>query len=207
MFVAAKLLQRPASRFWNQKGSEETAEHEESKYLHDVCNPRSAVSGVCLCQLWIGSNCSQRTKHALSDNRTDFTGRCRDTVGSRSIASREYLAGDNEGGGVGSRIEEELGQRVQCHQSSAGQIPKVKTNNTEQQCQHEEPKPLDGLAADSINQAGGDPVSGNSTGKDEDEVAHSSVVVDQVHVATTTPADGIENNRVVQTQTIKGNIL
>ena len=62
----SKLLESLALSLGNEQRSEDTAEHEERKDLHDVVDPGV---GVCL-----GSaSCTEGAEHDLSDNSTDLS--------------------------------------------------------------------------------------------------------------------------------------
>lgn len=82
------------------------------------------------------------------------------------------------------------------------------THDDEENGQDSKTAQLNSLAADSINSSNRDPVSRNSTGKNDNDVADSGVVqelVDIVGILGRVPND-LENGTVIQRETIKGHI-
>ena len=55
----------------------------------------------------------QRTNEDLGNDGTNFARRSGDTVRCRPIPGWEALAGDKEGGGVRTKVEEELAEDVE----------------------------------------------------------------------------------------------
>ena len=66
------------------------------------------------------TNVPQTSEANLCDDSTEFAGSSRDTMACWTIASREDFSGDDEGGGVGTKILEEVGQAVEEHKSLLG---------------------------------------------------------------------------------------
>ena len=94
----------------------------------------------------------------------------------RPVAGREALAGDDEGGRVGSEVEEELGENVDGQQSVGGELVVRKTHDDEENGKDGETTQLDGLAADCVDGRYGDPVTGDGTGEHNDQVTNGRVV-------------------------------
>ena len=61
--------------------------------------------------------CTADVPHALEpnlgDNRTELSTCCRDTVGGRPVTGGEDLSRNDEGGGVGAKVLEEVGETVE----------------------------------------------------------------------------------------------
>lgn len=82
------------------------------------------------------------------------------------------------------------------------------THDAEEDGQEDETHKLNWLAADSIAQRNGDPVTWNSTSADENDVADSDVVVVVIDIGgVRAETNGGENGRIVETNTVEGNIL
>lgn len=82
------------------------------------------------------------------------------------------------------------------------------THDDEEDGQDGETTHLNGLAAESVNGSDGNPVSGDGTGKDNDNVADGSVVqeVVDIGVALGGVANDLEDGGVVQGETVEGNV-
>ena len=60
------------------------------------------------------------TEPNLGDNSTKLAASGGDAVGSWTVTSGEYLSGNNEGRGVGTKVLEEVGQAVKEHECLGG---------------------------------------------------------------------------------------
>lgn len=107
VILTRQFLEGTALGLRDQPGCENTAEHEAAEYLHDMVEPGRGAG------VWLGTLVHQGSKDALCDDGTDFARCSADTVGCRAVARREALARHDEGGCVGSKVEEELRQNVQ----------------------------------------------------------------------------------------------
>jgi hypothetical protein len=76
----------------------------------------------------------------------------------------------------------------------------------EQDGQHGEANQLQRLAADSINGSNGEPITGDSTGADQDTVTGSKVVELVVDGVAASVADSLEDSRRIQTKTVECNL-
>lgn len=90
---------------WDQESGEDTAEHEKSIDLHDVVEPGRRVG-------LRGAAHTERTDEDLGDDGADLSRGGGDTVRRRPVASREALAGYDEGSCVRAEVEEELAKHV-----------------------------------------------------------------------------------------------
>ena len=93
--LTSELLEGLTLGLGNEKSGEDTTEHEESEDLEDVVEPRRGVGGG-------GATDTKGTDEDLSDDGTDLAGSSGETVGGGTVAGRETLARDDEGGGVGA---------------------------------------------------------------------------------------------------------
>jgi hypothetical protein len=104
--VLSQVLKSAALGLRNEQGGEDTREHEGGEDLHDMVEPRA---GVALDDISTGS---QRRDGSLGDDGTDLAGASGDTVRGGTVAGGEALSGHDEGGGVGSPVEEQLNEDV-----------------------------------------------------------------------------------------------
>ena len=98
MRLTGELLKGLASGLWDEERGKDTAEHEESKNLHDMIDPW--VAGIADA-VFLSTLDLEWPKHDLCDNGTDLARSCGDTVGSRTVAGGEALAGNDESGSIG----------------------------------------------------------------------------------------------------------
>lgn len=109
--LSGQFFKGLAFRFWNQKSSEDTAEHEEGEDLHDVVEPRGGI------RVRRSTLSDERAKDTLGDNGSNFSGRSTEAVRGRAVAGREHFTRDDEGGGIGAEVEEELGEDVETEEA------------------------------------------------------------------------------------------
>jgi hypothetical protein len=197
---AGKLLEGLALGLGDEERSEDTEEHEEGEDLEDVVQPRRRVGGSGL------SANTEGTNNDLSDDGTNLTRGGGETVGSGTVTSGEALSGDDEGGGVGAEVEEELAENVETKLAARANDIVTETEDAEEDGEESETHELDGLATNGINESDSNPVTGDGTSADNDQVTDSGVVVDLVHVLATGVTDGLEDNSVVERDTVEGNI-
>ena len=197
--LASKLLEGLALGLGNEERGEDTAEHEESEDLEDVVQPRRSVGGS-------GATNTEGSNNDLSDNGTDLARGGGETVGGGAVAGREAFARDDEGGGVGAEVEEKLAENVETEFAARANDIVSETEDAEEDGEEGEAHELDGLATDGVNQSDGDPVTGDGTGTDDDQVTDSVVVVNFVHVVTTGVANSSEDDSVVQRDTVESDI-
>jgi len=99
----------------------------------------------------------------------------------RPVPSREDLSGDDEGGGVGAEILEEIRQAIQEHKRLLGTITRgeliiSKAHDDEEDGEDDEAHELDGFAAPGVDEEEGDPVPWDETCGGEDEISDTDVV-------------------------------
>lgn len=113
-----------------------------------------------------------------------------------------------EGGGRLTEVEEELGEDVNSKETVGGKVLVRETHDDEENGQDAETTKLDSLATDGIDGSDGNPVSGNGTSKDNNDVTDGSVVEVLVDVGGILGrvANDLENGTVVQGETVKGHI-
>lgn len=198
--LAGELLEGLALGLGDQEGGEDAAEHEEGEDLHDVVDPGGRV---VLGRVALGL---EGAEHALGDDGADLAGRGREAMRGGPVPGREALAGHDEGRRVGPEVEEELGDDVESQQATLAQLVVGKTDDDEDDGEDEETHELDGLAAEGVDGRHGDPVPGDGTGADDDQVTNGGVVKDLVHVVALGVANGRQDDGVVETETVKGDV-
>jgi len=205
--LTGKLFKSLALGLRDEESGEETEQHEKSEDLHDVRNEGKAVLGVgTLGASGWSTSVLERTEHNLGNDGTDLSGGGRETVGGRSVTSGETLSGNDESSGVGAEVEEELGQNVESKETVRAELVPGESNNTEDDCEHEETHKLDRLASDGIAKGNGEPVSRDGTSADDDQVTDGVVVQDLVDAASTGVVDGSQNDGGVKRQSVESNI-
>ena len=202
VILAAQLLERLPLGLRDQEGGTDTEQHEEGIDLENVVHPGVGVAA------WDSTAGAERGDGALADDGADLAHGSGQAVRGRSVAGGEDLAGDDEGGGVGAEIEEELGEHEDGEQSVRRKVLVGETHDHEEDGEDAEAHELNRLAAKDVDGEDGDPVAGDGTGEDDDHVADSGVVEDLVGVlgAGGGVADDFEDGGVVERDTIVGNI-
>lgn len=196
----SKLFQSLSLGLWNQHGGEDTAKHEESEDLHDVVHPR--------CRVVLGdvTLCLEGSKHTLGNNGANLAGGSRETVRGGSVTGREAFSRNDESSGVRSKVEEELSDNVEGEETTFAQLVISETDDDEDNGQNSETHKLNGLATDGIDSSNCNPVARDGAGTGDDQVANCSVVKDFVDVVTLGISDGSQNDGIVQTETVVGDI-
>lgn len=107
-----------------------------------------------------------------------------------------------------TEVEEELSKNINSKETVGGNVLVGETHDNEKDSKDDETHELNSLSANSINCGDGNPVSGDGTTENNDDVTNSSVVevlVDVVGVLSRV-ANNAENGSVVQRETIEGHI-
>ena len=138
----------------------------------------------------------------LCHNSTELTARSRDTMGGRTITSREHFSRDDEGCSVGTEILEEVGKAVKYHESLCccrgcrqlivtesctrkekrhmsiivGHQGTGHTKNDEEDGEDDESHQLNGLATPGIDKQKGEIVSRNQATSGQDQIPHADVM-------------------------------
>lgn len=195
-----KLFERLALRLGDEEGGEDTAQHEQREDLQDVVEPWRAV-------FLGGAAGTERTDETLGDDCTDLAGGGGDTMTSGPVSCGEALAGNDESGGVGAEVEEELGEHEAGEEAGGADRVVAEAHDAEEDGQKGEAHQLDWLAADGVAEGDCDPVTGNGTGADKDDVADGDVVVIVIDVdGIRTEANRSQDSRVVETNTVESNV-
>ena len=125
----------------------------------------------------------------------------------RPVSCGKALSRNDECGGVGPEVEEELRDDEAGEQAGGADRVVAEAHDAEEDGQQGEAHELDWLAADGIAEGNGDPVAGDGTCADKDDVADCDVHVVVVDVdGVGAEANGGEDGRVVQTNTVEGDI-
>lgn len=102
----------------------------------------------------------------LGDDGTELARGGRDTVARAPVAGREDLSGDDESGGVGAEVLEEVGEAVEEDEGALGAAEDgvvSEAHDDEDDGQHDEAHDLDGLAAPRVDEDERGPVAGDET--------------------------------------------
>ncbi len=99
-----------------------------------------------------------------------------------------------------------MGENVQSQQTPLVQLVIGEAYDNEDDGQENEPAHLDRFSADRINGGNSDPVTGNGTGANNDQIADSTAVEDLENVVTLGESDSRQDDGIVQTKTIKGDL-
>ena len=139
--------------------------HEKGKDFHEMVDPGIGSSFVLQC-----------SGHRLRNNGTNLAGTSRDTVRGRSISGWEDLTRDNERGGIGTKVLEEIAKTIKSEESASGNDVVSETDNTEKDGENNEAHELNGFAADGVNSCNGDPVPGDQAGARQNDITNTQVV-------------------------------
>ena len=153
----------------------------------------------------------------LGNNSSELARRGRNTVCSRTVTSGEDLTRNDEGGGVGAKVLEEVGQAVEEDESlsATGRFDELvvcETHDDESGSEHGETHKLDRLASPRVDEKEGDPVSGDETSDSEDQVSDGDVVqvpVDlerSVDVCWGSETDGGQDDGGVESEAVESDL-
>ena len=104
--------------------------------------------------------------------------------------------------GIGSEIEEELGNDVQRQQTILAQVIVSKADDDEDDCEHDETHELNWLAADGVDSGNCDPIPRYRTSADDNQVADGASAEHLVDVAALGKSDGGENDGIIEAETL-----
>lgn len=154
-----------------------------------------------------GSLGAERANEHLGDDGADLAGSGGETVRGGTVAGGEAFSGGDESRGVRAEVEEELGEDVESEETLAAEIVVGEANDDEKDGEHDEAHELDGPSADGINGGNGDPVARDCARADKDDVPDSYVVEKFVNVLAAGVPNSSQNDRVVQSKTVEGNLM
>ena len=123
-----------------------------------------------------------------------------------AVAGGEALAGDDEGGGVGAEVEEQLGENVKGEQSALGEGVIGEADDGEDDSYDEEAADLDGFATQRVDQGDREPIARDAASADEDKVSDGIIAEDLIHVVPARKADSAKDGDVIQAQAVVGEI-
>ena len=126
------------------------------------------------------TNVTKLSETDLGNDGSKFSGGGRDTVRGRTVTSGECLTGNDEGGCVGTKVLEEVGQTVKEDESLGSRLACNKlivpeTHADEKDGEHDETHELDGLSSPTVDEDEGNPVSRDETSDGKDQVAKGDV--------------------------------
>jgi len=144
-----------------------------------------------------------------SDTRKDgakFTDGGAESVGKTTYTRWEYFTGNDEGGCIGTKVEEELGNNNKS-KASTGSNPGVGTSkDTEHESGDEETLDLDPLAAQNLNESDSKEVTWNVTGDSNNQIALSIMEEILVWGFAGRISNISQDDRLIQIDSVKGNI-
>lgn len=157
----SQLLKGLSLSLLDQQSRKDAQQHEQGVDLQHVVEPRALVV--------LGRTSGpERGDGTLADDGADLARGGRDSVGRGPVACREALSGDDKGGRVGAKVEEELRQDIDGQQAVVAQFIVGEAHDDEEDREDYEATELDGLAAYGVDRRDGDPVTGDSTSQDDD---------------------------------------
>lgn len=112
----------------------------------------------------------------------------------------------NECSGVGAKVEEEIRQNVAGDEASLADVVVTKAHDAENDCEESEAHELNRLAANGVNHGDCNPVSGNGSGANENQVADCCVIKNEIEIGAAAVSDGLEDGCVVQADAVKGHV-
>lgn len=123
---------------------------------------------------------SERSETDLGNDSTKLSRGGRDTVCGGTVTSGEDLTRDDEGGGVGAEVLEEVGHAVEEDEGlgssrTGDKLVVSETHADESGGEDGEAHELDWLAAPAVDEEEGNPVSGNKTGNRQDQVTNANI--------------------------------
>lgn len=181
------------------------------------------------------TNVYQLGKANLGDDGTELARGSWDTVCGGTVTSGEDFSRNNEGGNVGAKVLEIIGEAVKNDESfgsrwCGGKLvitescefivrkwkKKVKhlmehTHNNKENGKHSEAHELDGLATPRVDEQEWRPVSRNETASRKDKVTNASVVDAVVNPLDTfgwgsSKSDGSKHNGIIKTETVESDL-
>lgn len=105
-----------------------------------------------------------------------------------------------------THVEEEVGEDVARKETAFADLVVAKAHDAEDDGENRETAELDRFTTDGIASSDRDPVTGNGTGTDQDQVARSNVEESFVGVGTLAIANGCKNRSVIETNTVESDI-
>jgi len=199
VILVRQLLQSLALGLGNQEGDNETDEHEQGKDLEQLGDEGVGTTAIL-----------QLRETNLGNDGAQLAGTGGDTVTGGTVTGREDLTGDDEGGRVGSEVLEELGGGKEEDEEGDRVVADLvvgETEDAEKDAGHDETENLDLDASQTLNGEDSDPVTGDGTQENNDDLTDSGVPASgPVITLNSREVDGRQNERVVQTNTVEGNI-
>ena len=116
----------------------------------------------------------------LGDDGSKFTGSGGYAVRGGTVTGGEDLTGDDEGGGVGAKVLEEVGETVEedesfCSTGGGGELVVAETHANESAGENDEAHHLNRFAPPRVDENEGNPVSGDETGDGKNQVTDADV--------------------------------
>jgi hypothetical protein len=118
----------------------------------------------------------------------------------------EDFAGNNEGGGVGAKVEEELSNDDEGEATSGANLVVGTSEDTEHEGSDKEALNLDPFTAEKLNEGNGKEVSRNVTGNGNNQVTFGVLEKVLVRVLSGSVSDIGKNDRLIQVDSVESNI-
>ena len=176
------------------KGDNETEDRDTEEDPEDVLSSEGFVAEV--------------SEEQGSQDGTTLSAGGRETVSSGSDSGGEDFSRVQEGGGVGSEVEEEL-QEDEEGEDLVGVglvVVELSTQDSKEESVHSESHQLNGLSSNDVDEGNGEEVTGQETSDSDDQVSGSSLHQLSVCGRAGGESNGAENGRLVQVDTVEGNI-
>lgn len=128
------------------------------------------------------------------------------TVSQTTDTRWEDLGWDDEGGGVGSEVVEELSKSEADKLAGSWHMCEVSSEDGKEESSNEETTNLDWLTSENLDESDSEEVSWNITGDGDDEVSDGVLHQLLVLVLSGGETNGGQDDRLVKIDTIEGNI-
>lgn len=194
------LLKGHALGLGDEEGGQETEGHDTGKDSEQL-GQEGVLAGLT-------TDLSDLVEEEGGQDGTELARGGRDTVGGGADTGGEDLTGDDEGGSVGSEVEEELGQGEDGDEEGDDGLELVEGEREDQEedGQHGETHELDLLAAHLLDEEDGEPVTGNETEEGDSQVAEGSSPEVIIDLTVADETHGVQDVGLVERDTIESNI-
>jgi len=195
--LTIELLQGTTLSLGDQKSGKDSEKHNHTQTANQPADS-------------LGSRVSDGNESVASNNSAKFSSTGADTMRSRTISGGEDFSRDDESGGVGAKVEEELANGVERNeQPDCGVQNLVIENgeNGENDCKNDKTHQLHAFPADSFNKDDGEPVPRHSSHNVDNGISGGKGVKFVVGMSLAgAPANLRQNKGLVQVEPVKGNI-
>ena len=152
----------------------------------------------------------------LGDDSSKFSRSSGDSVCGRTVTSGEGLTRNNEGGGVGAEVLEEVCEAIEEDESlgstgAGGKLIVGETHDDEGASENDETHHLDRFSSPRVDENEGNPVSGNEASNGKNQVSDGDVhqvVIDLMRSSATRSAetDGGQDDGRVEPKAVESDL-